>query len=59
VSVSFANFLQFSADGKRLLFVSVEEQGVPEVFGVWRVDSDGSNLVLLAEGSQPAWQPQR
>ncbi len=52
VSVSSAGLLQpqFSPDGQHLLFSNPD--------GIWLVSSDGSSLILLVEGSSPAWQPQ-
>ena len=50
VSVTTASFLQFSPDSAHLLFSGPG--------GIWLVDADGTDLTFLAEGSQPAWQPQ-
>ena len=40
---------KFSPDSAYLLFSNPE--------GIWLGDADGTILTLLAEGSEPAWQP--
>ncbi len=45
-----AFFLQFSADSARLVLSDWET--------IWLLNADGTTLTLLAEGSEPAWQPQ-
>ncbi len=41
---------KFLPDGAYLLFSNPE--------GIWQGDADGANLTLLAEDSEPAWQPE-
>jgi hypothetical protein len=45
-----ASFVSVASDGQHLTFGSAGH--------IWVVGMDGSNLTLLAQGSQPAWQPQ-
>ena len=49
--------LQLSPDGRHLLF-STSKVPVHGLVDIWVVGSDGANLTLLAEGTNPAWQPQ-
>ena len=50
VSMDFPYSLKFSPDSRLLLFYGAD--------GIWVLGSDGTNLILLAEGSRAAWQPQ-
>ena len=50
VSPDFSHSLQFSPDSRLLLFLGTD--------GIWVVGSDGSNITLLAEGTEAAWRPQ-
>jgi hypothetical protein len=49
VPISGADSVSFSSDGAHLAFGGAGY--------VWAVDTDGSGLAILAEGSAPAWQP--
>ncbi|MDO8613613.1 MAG: hypothetical protein Q7R32_12455 [Dehalococcoidia bacterium] len=52
---------QFSPDGRHLLISAATElfpDKPSDEHSIWLVNSDGSNLIRLAEGSEPAWQPQ-
>ena len=45
-----ASFVTVASDGDHLAFASDGH--------IWAADMNGSSLTLLAEGSQPVWQPQ-
>ncbi len=51
--------IALSPDGRYLAFSNDLETPDRSTLGpwLWVVNIDGSNLTLLAEGSQPAWQP--
>lgn len=47
-----------SPNGRHLtFFTNLQVPGNVGSTWIWAVDADGSNLTLLAEGSQPAWTP--
>lgn len=50
IAMRYPASFEFSPDSSRVLFSNPD--------GIWRVDADGSNVTLLAEGTAPAWQPQ-
>ena len=56
-NVSLGALLQLSPDGRHLLFTTTKDP-VHGLVDIWVVGSDGVNLTLMAEGSEPAWQPQ-
>jgi len=59
VSARSPGGIALSPDGQYLVFSNSLETPDGSILGpwLWVVDMDGSNLTLLTEGSQPAWQP--
>jgi len=63
--MSYIGNLEPSPDGHHLLFESRHSlapsdctTSSPDSCWIWFVDSDGSDLTLLARGTHPGWQPQ-